>query len=271
MKKRLPVLLMFVVLALSSLVCALPGEAATDHSEFDPLGVWNVVLGGSIAIVLFSIIAIAAGSALHEWQKKALFGMLCVIIAFATIYIVGTTIYLNVSSATKGPVHWHIDFEIWNCDEQIDLLDPSGLSNKIGSPVFHEHNDNRVHVEGPVVKHTDVNLRNFFAIIGGSFDYGKLSVPTNGGVIEMSDGMSCNGETAKLQAFLFKVQNPDDHNNWVFTQTKLENAPEYVMSPQAAILPGDCVVFELAPEKPVTDKICESYAIAVERGVARGS
>ncbi len=270
MKKR-PYLLLLLLPCFAALVSAIPYESPSDYSTYDPLGIWNVVLGGGIAVALFSLIAVGAGAALHEWQKKALFGVLCAVIALGTVYIVGTTIFLNISSATKGPVHWHLDFEIWNCDEKIDLLDPSGLSNKIGSPVFHEHNDNRIHVEGPVVKHGDVNLRNFFAIIGGSFDYGRLSAPTNSGVVEIADGMSCNGQPAKVQAFLFKVQNPDDHNNWVFTQTKLENAPEYVMSQQAAILPGDCVVFELAPEKQFTERMCESYEIAIKRGVTRGS
>jgi hypothetical protein len=270
MKKRPFVLLMLCLASLLPLSFAVPGESATDHSQYDPLGVWNVVLVGSVAIAFFSMIAVGAGSALHEWHKKALFALLCIIICLVTIYIVATTIYLNVSSATKGPIHWHLDFEIWSCDEQIDLLDPKGLSNKIGSPVFHEHNDNRVHVEGPVVKHSDVNLRNFFAIIGGSFGHGRMEVPTNQGSVKLADGMMCDGQPAKLQAFLFKVQNPEHHNNWVFTQTKLENAPEYVMSPYATILPGDCVIFELASEKPFTERLCESYKIAVERGVAHG-
>jgi hypothetical protein len=266
MKKRLSFL---VVLLFLPAAIAIPYETPTDHSAYDPLGVWNVVLAGACALLLFALIAIGAG-ALHEWQKKALFVLLCAVIGLATLYIVGTTIYLNISSVSKGPVHWHIDFEIWNCEEKIDLLDPQGLFNKIGTPVLHEHNDDRVHVEGPVVKKSDVNLRNFFAVIGGSFDYGELTLPTNNGVIVLRDGMTCNGQPSKVQAFLFKVQNPDEHNNWVFTQEKLLNAPEYVMSPYATILPGDCIIFELAPEKPFTHRMCESYEVAVSRGVTRG-
>jgi hypothetical protein len=221
--------------------------------------------------VLFSLIAIGAGAALKEIHKKMLFGALVVVICLVTIYFIGSTIYLNLSSSTKGPIHWHLDFQVWDCGEKLNLIDPVGMANKVGSSVFHEHNDNRIHIEGPVVKHSDINLRNFFAIVGGGFDYGMMDLPTNEGMVEMKDGEMCGEQVGKMQAFLFKVQNPKDHNNWVFTQEKLENAPEYVMSPESAILPGDCIVFEFGPEKDRTDHICESYEIAIARGVARGS
>ncbi len=270
MKKRIGLLLLFP-LCLISIVSAIPNDARSDPAAYDPLGVWNVALVGAVAIILFSLIAVGAGKGLSESLKKILFIALVITIAGTTIYFVGTTIYKNVSAVTKGPVHWHLDFDVYNCGERVDLLDPRGMNNKIGSSDFHEHNDARIHVEGPVIRKSDVNLRNFFGVIGGQLDFGLLRVPTNEGMVEMKDGTLCNGREARLQAFLFKISNPRSHNEWVYTQEKLENAPEYVMSPEAAIPPGDCVIFEFAPEKSSTDKMCETYKVAVARGVLHGS
>lgn len=270
MKKRLSLLLL-LFLCFATLVSAIPYESRSDQSAYDRWGVWNVALVGTVAIILFSLIAVGAGAGLSEALKKVLFAALVATILVATVYFIGTTIYKNVSAVTKGPVHWHLDFDIYNCNEKVNLLDPKGMSNKIGSSDFHEHNDNRIHVEGPVIKHSDVNLRNFFAVIGGEFDKGILRVPTNNGMVEMNDGALCDGQPAKLQAFLFKISNPREHNEWVYTQEKLENAPEYVMSAESAIPPGDCVVFEFGPEKSSTENMCETYNVAVERGVLHGS
>ena len=85
-------------------------------------------------------------------QKAILFILIIIATLTVTSYLIYTTLYLNFTSATKGPVHWHADYEIWNCNEKLELMNPEGFSNKIGSNVFHEHNDNRIHVEGVVTK-----------------------------------------------------------------------------------------------------------------------
>ena len=176
------------------------------------------------------------------------------------MYLTGSTIYLNVVSESKGPVHWHADFEIWNCGEAIDLIDSTGLSNRVGIPVLHEHGDNKIHVEGIVVEKSHADLHSFFEAVGGSLTNNYFAVSTNKGIIEMRNGDLCNGVAGKLQAFIYKTENN------VVKQEKLENFDEYVLSPYSNTPPGDCIILEFNEDKDKTEHICNSYKIAIEKG-----
>jgi len=221
--------------------------------------------------VIISIIAITFSKEKTEKTKWIFFLAIIIPVILTTAYLTGSTIYLNLISETKGPVHWHADFEIWNCDEKIELIKPEGFSNRVGTPVFHEHGDNRIHVEGVVVDSVEVDLHSFFEVIGGTLTNNYLSVPTNNGIIEMRDGNLCNGNPGKLQGFLFKIKNPEDTKNWVFEQRKLDDFEDYILSPYSQIPPGDCITIEFDVEKENTNKICETYKVAVQRGDLSGS
>lgn len=206
-----------------------------------------------------------------EPVKLTLFIAIVVPSVALTLLMSGSTIYINTISETGGPVHWHADFEIWKCGESIDLLDPTGIENRIGTSVLHEHNDFRLHVEGTVIKKSDVSLGEFFSVIGGSLSDTAMSVPTNDGIVEVKEGDTCDGRPARLQAFVYKVTNPDDLKNWKFEQIKLDDIDGYILSPFSTIPPGDCVIFEFGEEKQRTDEMCETVKVAIDRGEMRGS
>ena len=151
------------------------------------------------------------------------------------------------------------------------MIEPKGLSNRIGTPVFHEHADSRMHVEGVVVDTAEVDLHNFFEVIGGSLTNDYLSVLTDERIIEISNGNLCNGNSGKLQVFLYKIKNPEDTKNWEFEQQKLNNFEDYILSPYSRIPPGDCIIIEFGEEKERTDHICETYKVAEQRGDLIGS
>jgi len=169
-------------------------------------------------------------------------------------------VYLNQKSWTGGPVHWHTDFELRLCGEMVDLIDPTGLTNRVGTPVFHEHNDNRIHVEGVVLNPEEVTLRRFFEIIGGYLERGHLAIPTNHGMLEVADGGTCGGQPAKWQAFVYRTKGR------YFWQEKVHDYEHYIPSPQPLIPPGDCLILEFAPEKDRTDFICTTYEVAKQQG-----
>lgn len=206
-----------------------------------------------------------------EAVKWVLFVAIVVPSVAITLLMSGSTIYVNTISETGGPVHWHADFEVWKCGQSVDLLDPTGIENRIGTPVLHEHNDFRLHVEGTVVRKSDISLGEFFSVIGGSLSDTSMSVPTNDGLVEIREGDTCDGRPARLQAFVYKVTNPDDLKNWKFVQQKLEDIDGYVLSPFSVIPPGDCVIFEFDGEKDSTDRMCETTKIAIDRGELSGS
>ena len=266
MKKS--VFLLSLLLIISSLTVF-----AHDHDlveKFTTTSVYAVLAVSVLVIVL--IIA----SMLHEKRKKdsfkwGIFLGIAIPVVLVTLYVAGSTIYLNVVSDTKGPVHWHADFEIWHCGNKIDLLDPTGLSNRIGNPVLHEHGDDRIHVEGVVVKYPDVNLGKFFEIIGGTLQRGSLTIPTNQGILNMKDGDKCGDIPGKLQVFILQVQNPEDHKNWNYKQIKMVSYDTYILRPQSQVPPGDCIIIEFGDDRSYTDKKCETFKVTEQRGELSGS
>jgi len=231
----------------------------------------NIVMGATVLIVLLILLTVyyhPKGKKKKERVKIFLFSSIVLVTTIATVWIAGGTIYLNFISETKGPIHWHADFELWKCGQELNLIDPSGLSNRIGTPVFHEHGDLRLHVEGVVVEKSHVDLDTFFRVIGGVLTTDYFAVPTNEGMVGMRNGDQCNGRRGVLQVFLYKVINPDPFmtKGFLYKQEKLDNFEEYVVSPYINMPPGDCLIFEFDEEKETTDKICESFKIAIDKG-----
>ncbi len=225
----------------------------------------------SSAIIALAVIISIFFKNKYPKLKIVLFLLILLPTIITTIYLVSATIYKNKLSETNGPVHWHADFEIWNCNNKVDLTNPSGLLNRVGTSLFHEHGDNRIHIEGVVLKKSEVDLYSFFEVIGGYLSNEILIVPTNAGNIEIKNNDFCNNEEAKLQVFLYSITNPDPNkkSGFMYKQEKLEDFQEYVISPYQNIPPGDCLIIEFSEEKEKTDKLCESYKTAIEKGDLR--
>lgn len=219
-----------------------------------------VAVGGFL--ILFLIFIAAAKKEKSEIFKGVVFVLIAVTALAVTFYLSASTVYLNLISETGGPVHWHADFRIFNCGQEVFLQKPRGLSNRIGTPDLHEHADGRIHIEGVAVKKEHFTLHRFFEVIGGSLDYGEMTFPGEDNFERMKDGNKCPDDTrGKLQVFLYKTEGK------IIRQTKLENFPEYVPAPYSQVPPGDCLIFEFTPEiKEKTDKICNFTDIAIRNG-----
>ena len=201
-----------------------------------------------ILIILVVGICLIKGNKTSEKWKKILFAVLSVSVLLSTFYLAGFTIYENVISETGGPVHWHADYKVIVCQEKLDLINPKFPRNKVGTPLFHEHNDDRIHIEGSVHQLGDVNLGSYFEVVGGKLENGHLVYPTISGLIEKRDGDLCNGESSKLKVYV--------------NGKKIDNYMGYVIYPDAIVPPGDCIVIlfdETDDDK--TDIICESWEV----------
>lgn len=197
--------------------------------------------------------------------KKLLFFIIVAITITTTLFLAASTIFLNSVSSSKGPVHHHADFEIWACGQELNLKDPKGLSNKIGTSTLHEHNDKRIHLEGVIVKPQDASLGKFFRVIEGELNQNSIVIPTNEGQITFRSGEKCpNGQTAILQVFLYKVSGKS------FTQTKLKDPQNYIITPESGVPPGDCIIIEFDQFKERTDKLCQSFKVAIQTGKLKG-
>jgi hypothetical protein len=221
-----------------------------------------IALWGFLVIVL---IAIGASILQTEknWAKHLFFWSIGVISILITALFLAQTIVKNINSETGGPVHWHADFRIFNCYEELDLIDPTGLLNRIGTSEIHEHGDKRIHIEGTLQQKKEASLGNFFRVIGGELTPERMIVPTNFGLEQMTNGNTClTDPTAKgaVQVFLWKTENK------IAKQVKLENFSEYIISPFSPVPAGDCLIFEFAPNKKYTTHVCDQYKVAEKNG-----
>ena len=225
---------------------------------------WHAVGVGTLALIVLIIIASFTRER-YPKLNKPLYIMILISVIVPTLTLVGSTIYLNSQSYQGGPVHWHADFEIWKCGEEIELIDPKGLSNKIGTNVLHEHSDKRIHLEGVVLESNDASLGKFFKVIGGSLFNSRLIVPIENGVAVLENGACENQPESQLQIFVYKT---DDKG--YYKQEKLINPQAYIISPYGSVPRGDCVIAELDVYKDRTDKMCQSYQAAIQAGKLKG-
>lgn len=234
MKKRGVFLLYFLALFFILNTITFAHEGEEEHGDYNvsieekyQINTTAAAFFGVAVLAAFVIILIIFDNKLNEKNKKFLYVVFSVAIAAITIYFAATTVYINIVSATKGPVHWHADFEIWACGKKIDLVEPKGLLNKVGTATVHEHNDNRIHVEGVLLSKRDASIGAFFHAVNGYIDSSKIIVQTNDGVVEYENGNLCNNVPAKLYVFV--------------NGNLIENPSEYVIAPYSNVPPGDTI------------------------------
>ncbi len=198
----------------------------------------------------------------NNWLKIILFVLMILVILGNTFYLIGSTLYINMKSVSGGPVHWHADFELWNCGEKLDLINPIAPSNRVGTALLHEHNDERIHVEEAIFDMKDVSLGSFMKVVGGEISDTKLVVPTNRGVVTMENGQLCpDGNPGTLQVFVYKT---DKDKN--VTQTKIQNPQDYMITGVTSVPPGDCIIMQFdSTIKEQTAQKCTSYIIEEEK------
>jgi hypothetical protein len=206
--------------------------------------IWIIVLSGYIVMVKQKHI---------EKHKKMLFFLFAIPTMLATLYLAGNTIHHNIQSETGGPIHWHADYDIYVCGEKLNLVDPTGFLNKIGTPLFHEHDDHRIHVEGTVSDIRDVDVGSYFETVGGKITATSLQYPNNDGrMISVKNGDLCNGQPAELAVYV--------------NGQRIEDPENYMYYPHPGVPPGDCIIvlFEPNPKETISsdDYLCPFWKSA---------
>ena len=213
-------------------------EYMLDHSGLYPISQLQAAGYGSLIFGILALAIILFHKKMNDAAKKIMYILVVAVTAIVTLYLVLTTLHLNVTSITKGPVHWHADFEIWVCGRGIKLSEPKGLSNKQGVDLMHAHNDNRIHVEGVILDKKQASLGSFFHAVGGSLSSDGLKVPVDEGLISVHDGDKCNEKPAKLHVFV--------------NGNLIENPSAYEISHYEKVPPGDRIKFVFT-EKPIEE------------------
>lgn len=261
--------ILFIIIACTAITPSLAhsdGYNGNDHEQLSRNSF--IVIAVASGFIVLCVTAAALKKKKSSTFKVSLYAAIVVITVATTAYLAVSTILLNVRSESGGPVHWHADFELWKCGERLDLQNPEGLSNRKGTSVFHEHNDQRIHVEGVVTEREDMNFENFFYVVDGELFDNGFKLPTNNGVVTVRNGDSCPPANGMVQAFLYRVTNPDPTKKmgFIYTQTKLDDVAHYIPAPYMLVPPGDCIIIEFDVEKEKTDKLCQSYQVARDNG-----
>lgn len=233
MRKIIFVALLFL-LSLTASGHSVEEYTRTEPVEYLPFDPFTAAVYVFAFVLVISVYSIFSQNSLSEKSKKIIFVAVSLPVVLVTIYMAGSTVYLNLVSESGGPVHWHADFEVWVCGEHVVNLKQAVFpSNKVGSPVFHHHDDFRVHVEGLIIKTRDVDLQQFFRVIGGDFTGGSLKLElSDGSFLEKSNGQICqDGKPGSWRLFV---------KNWgtgeFEEKTELEH---YVIKPYFNVPPGD--------------------------------
>ena len=194
-------------------------EGADDEKSVDQqikgasLNVVYIGTGIMLVLICFALM----NKSKSNTPKVLIFGAMTVVILVTSVYVASSTIYLNLLSPSKGPVHWHADFEVWDCGQKLDMAGNHGLS---GTPTLHDHGDSRIHMEGVPVNMDDASISKFFQVIGGKLTKDSLTLLMHGDIVSMRDDDKCNGAPGEMQVFVYKVSNPDAaKKSWIYTQT----------------------------------------------------
>ena len=81
---------------------------------------------------------------------------------------------------TKGPVHWHANFEVELCGQKQDFTSYGSGQHHAGLSLLHTHGDGVIHIEGAILKQEDIALGKFFDGIDIPFDRDRIMDKKNG-------------------------------------------------------------------------------------------
>ncbi|HLC49956.1 MAG TPA: hypothetical protein VJI97_00845 [Candidatus Nanoarchaeia archaeon] len=239
MKKRYS---FFLYLLLSFLLVAISyahgdeTEYNLDHNELYPISQWSIVGYGLMALGVFVAVMVLFHKQMSETTKKIVYYLVAGVAVFVTVYLIIVTLHINVVSLSKGPVHWHADFEVWACDNELKLPSPTGMSNKQGVALLHSHDDNRIHVEGVIMNNIQASLGAYFYAVGGSLSSDGFTFPTAEGSVTMHEGNLCNGQPGHLYTFV--------------NGNSISEPQSYAIAPHEKVPPGDKIKI-IFTEKPI--------------------
>lgn len=158
-------------------------------------------IGAGIAVILVTTAAaLVLEGKMAEGGKRALMLVFLAAVLLPTIFTVTAYIHETQTSWSGGEVHYHADFEVIVDGERRALQDPRlfcerstegsymcRLNDRVGITEYHEHNDQRIHLEGTFKTRDDATLSAFFEAFGGTLTPTGLRYPTNDGWVNRTE------------------------------------------------------------------------------------
>jgi hypothetical protein len=174
--------------------------------QFAPNAVFTTHVTPLMVIGFFACLVLSAASFYSEDEltmrdKNILMNGFLIAVLVPSLYTAAAFVHESQTSWSGGEIHWHADFEVLVEQdgelERLDLIDPGNfcettrhestymcsVNDRVGSTEYHEHNDNRIHLEGVFKKREDASLASFFDQFNGELTNNKLVYPTNNGTV----------------------------------------------------------------------------------------
>lgn len=161
---------------------------------------------GLVLTIALATVSFYREDDLNLKDKNLLMNGFILAVLVPSFYAAGAFVHQSQTSWSGGEIHWHADFEVIVEEDgeyrQLNLIDPSefcestqhesstmcALNDRTGSTRYHEHNDDRIHLEGIFKEREDATLSAFFETFGGELTNDKLVLPTNNGTVRRVEG-----------------------------------------------------------------------------------
>ena len=228
MKKRVVIFIFLMIMLFISLLSLINvkahGGIDDEDQERGNFEIFNKAkwIAFFVGIVLFLIFFLYYSHKKNlnviERRKHIAFCFIVIVVSALALYILFTTLYVNAVSYSKGLVHWHADFTIEVCGEEIRLPESESLLiNRVGTSEIHHHNDMRIHIEGVVMDRKEATLGYFFDNIGIALSDTEIWNYKNGDL--------CNNKEGKLKVYV--------------NDELIENVRDYEIKHYQKVPPGD--------------------------------
>ncbi|MFB6144171.1 MAG: hypothetical protein ABEJ98_02560 [Candidatus Nanohaloarchaea archaeon] len=180
------------VLATAAAIEFMPGYSFVQHT--------TTLIGlGVLSCITLAAISFYREDDLTMHDKNLLMNAFLIAVLVPSFYTAGAFIHESQTSWSGGEIHWHADYEVFVQQrgelQRLDLIDPSNYCNgymcsvndRTGITKYHEHNDNRIHLEGVFREREDATLSAYFETFNGELSNTRLVYPTNNGVVSVKE------------------------------------------------------------------------------------
>lgn len=183
------------ILGAVAAIVALSAAAIAWMPEARLIGAVPLAIGlGCVTLIGATVVALLVEDRLAERGKHLMMVVFLLGILVPTIYTAVAYIHTSQTSWSGGEVHYHADFEVIVDGERYNLVDPRlfcerseegdymcRLNDRVGLTEYHEHNDQRIHLEGTFKTRDEATLAAFFEAFGGTLTDTTIRYPTNEG------------------------------------------------------------------------------------------
>jgi len=191
--------------------------------EARPVNYIIPLMKAGIAVTIgLTVISFYYEGEMTEKQKYYTMAGFLTAIMIPTLYTAGAFMHESETSWSSGEIHYHADYEVLVEQDgnlqRTNLVDPAKfcqnsnhestymckMNDRTGSKEYHEHNDQRIHLEGVFKTRKEASLAAFFETFGGELTNDRLVYPTNDGRINVTN----DGQNS-LKILVQKGRTPD--------------------------------------------------------------